>query len=52
MTAVVQQDPKQEGVEAVNELRHPRRRRPQGFIDVPITIVTEANVDDYRAIFE
>lgn len=53
VTAVVQQDPKQEGVEAVDELKAVLDgAEPQGFIDVPITIVTEANVDDYRAIFQ
>ena len=42
VTAVVQQDPKQEGVEAVNELAGILDGdEPQGFIDVPITIVTE-----------
>ena len=53
VTAVVQQDPRQEGVEAVNELKALLDGdESQGFIDVPITIVTQANVDDYRAIFE
>jgi ribose transport system substrate-binding protein len=53
VTAVVQQDPKQEGVEAVKELKALLDGdEPQGFVAVPITIVTEANVDDYRAIFE
>ncbi|MDP3894776.1 substrate-binding domain-containing protein [Nocardioides sp.] len=53
VTAVVQQNPKQEGVEAVNELKALiEGEDSQGFIRVPIAIVTEANVDDYRAIFE
>ncbi|MDO9495133.1 MAG: substrate-binding domain-containing protein [Nocardioides sp.] len=53
VTAIVQQDPKQEGVEAINELKALiEGEDSQGFISVPITIVTEANVDDYRAIFE
>jgi len=53
VTAVVQQDPKQEGVEAVNELAAIiEGDEPAGFIDVPITIVTKDNVDDYRSIFE
>lgn len=53
VTAVVQQDPKQEGVEAVNELKAILDgAEPQGFIDVPITIVTKENVDDFRSIFE
>lgn len=50
--AVIQQDPRQEGVEAVNELKAILDgAEPQGFIDVPIAIVTEDNVDDYREIF-
>lgn len=53
VTAVVQQDPRQEGVEAVNELAAILEgAEPAGFIDVPITIVTEENVDPYREIFE
>jgi len=52
VTAVVQQDPKQEGVEAINELKAILGgAQPKGFIDVPITIVTKKNVDGYRAIF-
>lgn len=52
VTAVVQQDPHQEGVEAVNELKAILDGEDAaGFIDVPITIVTEDNVDDYRDIF-
>ncbi|WP_109473120.1 substrate-binding domain-containing protein [Ornithinimicrobium cavernae] len=50
--AVIQQDPKQEGVEAVTELKAILGgAEPKGFIDVPITIVTSENVDDYREIF-
>ncbi|HET7677891.1 MAG TPA: substrate-binding domain-containing protein, partial [Candidatus Limnocylindrales bacterium] len=50
--AIVQQDPKQEGVEAVNELKALiGGAKAKGFIDVPITIVTKANLDPYRAIF-
>jgi ribose transport system substrate-binding protein len=50
--AVIQQDPKQEGVEAVKELKAILDgATPKGFIDVPITIVTKANVEPYRAIF-
>lgn len=50
--AIVQQDPKQEGVEAVNEIKAIiDGATPKGFIDVPITIVTKANVDEFRAIF-
>lgn len=53
VTAVVQQDPRTEGVEAVNELKAVLDgAEPQGFIDVPITIVTQDNVDDFRSIFE
>ena len=53
VTAVVQQDPKQEGVEAVNELKAILGgAEALGFIDVPIAIVTSDNVDDYRSIFE
>ncbi len=50
--AIVQQNPKQEGVEAVNELKALLGgSTAKGFIDVPITIVTKANVDPYRAVF-
>lgn len=53
VTAVVQQNPKQEGVEAVGELKKLiEGGDPAGFIDVPIAIVTSENVDDYRSIFE
>lgn len=53
VSAVVQQDPKQEGVEAVKELKAIiGGADPKGFIDVPITIVTKENVDDYRSIFK
>ena len=52
VTAVVQQDPKQEGVEAVGELKSLiGGGTAKGFIDVPITIVTKANVEPYRKIF-
>lgn len=52
-TAIVQQDPRQEGVEAVNELAAILKGgKPTGFINVPITIVTAENVDPYRKIFE
>jgi len=50
--AVIQQDPRQEGVEAVGEVKAILGgASPKGFIDVPITIVTSDNVDDYREIF-
>lgn len=52
VTAVVQQDPKTEGVEAVKELKSILGgAAPKGFIDVPITIVTKENVEPYRAVF-
>ncbi|MEV0809714.1 substrate-binding domain-containing protein [Micromonospora sp. NPDC050200] len=52
VTAVVQQNPRQEGVEAVNELKAILGgATPKGFIDVPITIVTKDNVETYKAIF-
>ena len=50
--AIVQQDPMQEGTEAVGELKNLiDGGTAKGFIDVPITIVTKDNVDPYRAIF-
>lgn len=52
VTAVVQQNPKQEGVEAVKELKSLLDgNAAKVFIDVPIAIVTKDNVDEYRAIF-
>jgi ribose transport system substrate-binding protein len=51
-SAIVQQNPKQEGVEAINELKSLiGGGTAKGFIDVPITIVTKSNVDPYRAVF-
>lgn len=51
--AVIQQDPRQEGVEAVGEVKAILGgAKAKGFIDVPITIVTKDNVDDYREIFK
>ena len=51
--AVIQQDPRQEGVEAVTEVKAILGGdEPQGFIDVPITIVTQDNVDEFREIFQ
>jgi ribose transport system substrate-binding protein len=53
VTAVVQQDPRQEGVEAVDELAALLDGdKAKGFIDVPITIVTKDNVEPYREIFK
>lgn len=50
--AIVQQNPKQEGVEAINELKSLiDGGTAKGFIDVPITIVTKSNVDAFRPIF-
>jgi ribose transport system substrate-binding protein len=50
--AVVQQNPKQEGVEAVKELKSLiGGGQAKGFIDVPVAVVTKANVDSYRKIF-
>lgn len=52
VTAIVQQDPKQEGVEAVGELKSLLDGgAAKGFIDVPITVVTKENVDAFRPIF-
>jgi ribose transport system substrate-binding protein len=52
VTAVVQQDPKKEGDEAVRELKGlVGGSSPKNFIDVPITIVTKDNVDQFRPIF-
>jgi ribose transport system substrate-binding protein len=51
-SAIVQQNPKQEGVEALNELKSlVGGGTAKGFIDVPITIVTKSNVDPYRVVF-
>lgn len=53
VAAVVQQDPKQEGVDAVKELKAIiGGAAPQGTISVPVTIVTKDNVDPYRSIFQ
>lgn len=50
--AVIQQDPYQEGVEALHEMKAILDgAEPKGFIPVPITIVTTENVDEYREIF-
>lgn len=52
VVAIVQQSPKQEGVEAINELKSLiNGGTSKGFIDVPITIVTKSNVDPFRSIF-
>jgi len=52
VVGVVQQNPYQEGIEAVNEIFSLLSRgTAKGFIDVPITIVTTENVEPFRAIF-
>jgi ribose transport system substrate-binding protein len=50
---VVQQDPKTEGYEAVKACKTLiEGGSVASFIDVPIVIVTKANVEPYRAIFK
>lgn len=50
--AIVQQNPKQEGTEAVNELKSLLNGgMAKVFIDVPITIVKKDNVEPFRAVF-
>jgi ribose transport system substrate-binding protein len=52
VVGVVQQDPYQEGIEAVKEIfALLGGATAKGFIDVPIVIVTTDNVDPFRAIF-
>lgn len=52
VTAVIQQDPRQEGVEAVKEIHAILGgATAKGFIDVPITIVTKDNVEPFRKVF-
>jgi ribose transport system substrate-binding protein len=52
VVGVVQQDPYQEGIEGVKEIfALLGGAMAKGFIDVPIVIVTTANVEPYRAIF-
>lgn len=52
VVGVVQQNPYQEGIEAVNEIFSLLSGgTAKGFIDVPITIVTTENVEPFRAIF-
>lgn len=53
VTAVIQQDPGQMGgtaVEVLNALAEGGSTDP--IVSVPVTIVTTANVDDFRSIFE
>lgn len=53
VSAVVQQDPEQEGVEAVDELKSLiGGGTAKGFVSVPVTIVTKDNVEPYRAVFQ
>ncbi|MEW6637963.1 MAG: substrate-binding domain-containing protein [Actinomycetota bacterium] len=53
LVGVVQQDPYTEGVRAVESvMRLIEGEDVQENIDVPITIVTEENVDEYRELFE
>jgi ribose transport system substrate-binding protein len=53
VVGVVQQDPRTEGIQAVNATMNLiRGQEVQENIDVPITIVTEENVDEYRELFE
>ena len=53
VVAVVQQDPETEGKVAVESARQvDRRREVDSVINVPITIVTKENVDQYRDMFK
>lgn len=53
LVAVVQQDPFQEGVVAVESLATlASGGTVEKSIQVPVTIVTQENVDDFRALFE
>ncbi|NBC96284.1 MAG: substrate-binding domain-containing protein, partial [Deinococcus-Thermus bacterium] len=53
VVGVVQQDPAGMGAAAVDALvDHLSGEEVPSQIDVPVTIVTRENVDDYRAIFE
>jgi ribose transport system substrate-binding protein len=53
VAGVVQQDPKTEGTEAVNAaVSLAAGEQVEQQIDVPVTIVTEDNVDPYREIFQ
>jgi ribose transport system substrate-binding protein len=50
---IVQQDPRTEGVTAVeSEMKLINNKEVQDTIYIPITIVTEQNVDQYRELFE
>ena len=53
VTAVVQQDPYTEGKVAIESLAKLKKGGTIApIIDVPVTIVTKANVDKYRAMFK
>ncbi|CAB3793970.1 substrate-binding domain-containing protein [Pararobbsia alpina] len=53
VTAVVQQDPEGEGKAAVNAALKLLAKQPvEKNISVPVTIVTKANVAQYRAVFK
>ena len=53
VTAVLQQDPKQMGVEALNALNAiTSGKTVSKTILVPATVVTKANVDGYRSLFK
>jgi len=53
VVGVVQQDPRTEGIEAVESImKLMDDKQVESPIYVPITIVTEENVDDFRGLFE
>jgi len=53
VVGVVQQDPRTEGIEAVESImKLMDDKQVESPIYVPITIVTEGNVDDFRGLFE
>lgn len=53
LAGVVQQNPYQEGVEAVNALvKLAKKEAVPAFINVPVEFVTKANLDKYRASFK
>ena len=53
VVAVVQQDPYTEGKTAIESLKTLKKGgKVDPVIHVPVTIVTKANVDTYRAMFK
>ena len=51
--AIVQQDSRGEGVESVKEMKRLiDGQKPKGQILIPITIVTKANVDQFRHLYQ